>query len=76
MGEHDCGNGAAHDVAASRAKRHSARPRIGRPLLRRSGDEISGDAGDRSPSESARRSFLPSAKRVRADPPGDTSEVA
>lgn len=46
-------------------------------LLVRSGDEISGAAGYRSPSESARRSFVPfRAKRARANPPGDTSEVA
>jgi hypothetical protein len=32
-------------------------------LLVRSGDEISGDSGYRSPRESARRSFLPSARR-------------
>jgi hypothetical protein len=41
----------------------SGAPPAGRLVLVRSGDEISGDAGYRSPSESARRSFLPSAPR-------------
>jgi hypothetical protein len=56
--------------------RSSVSVRPPRSPIVRSGDEISGDAGYRSQSERrAARSSL-RAKRARANPPGDTSEVA
>jgi hypothetical protein len=48
-----------------------------RPEVVRSGDEISGDAGYARRAKASAGSFVPfRAKPARADPPGDTSEVA